>query len=129
MIILTIRTDNPKAEIGLYKNQEKNSYIVWEAHYELAETIHEKLSELCKKLKISLNDIQGIVCFEGPGSYTGLRIGLSVGNALSYGLNVPIVGSKGKNWIVGGINKLIKGQNEMPVLPSYGGKIHATLPK
>ncbi|HUD05819.1 MAG TPA: tRNA (adenosine(37)-N6)-threonylcarbamoyltransferase complex dimerization subunit type 1 TsaB [Candidatus Saccharimonadales bacterium] len=129
MIILTIKTDNPSAEIGLYKNQEKNKYIVWKAHYELAETIHQKLRELCEQANIKLNDIEGIVCFQGPGSYTGLRIGLSIGNAVSYGLNIPIVTAKGKSWIATGIKKLIKGRSDLPVLPSYGGKINATLPK
>jgi tRNA threonylcarbamoyladenosine biosynthesis protein TsaB len=129
MKILTIRTDAPSAEIGIYVDRKRDNYIVWEAHYELAETIHQKISDLCKKSGIELIDLRGIVCFEGPGSYTGLRIGLSVGNALSYGLKIPIVTAKGNDWIVSGVNKLSSGKNEMPVLPSYGGKINATLPK
>jgi tRNA threonylcarbamoyladenosine biosynthesis protein TsaB len=43
-----------------------------------------------------MHDIEGVVCFKGPGSFTGLRIGLTVGNALAYAQNIPVVASKSK---------------------------------
>jgi tRNA A37 threonylcarbamoyladenosine modification protein TsaB len=83
MIILTLRTDKTEAEIGLYDNEKQLAYEIWYAHRELAETIHKKLAEILDKASKELNDIGGVVCFKGPGSFTGLRIGLTVGNALA----------------------------------------------
>ena len=46
MMILTIRTDNPQAEIGLYADGKKVSYQTWQAHRELSSTIHAKIRKL-----------------------------------------------------------------------------------
>src|ERR1700694_4379725 len=98
MIILTVRTDKPEAEIGLYDNEKQLVYEVWLAHRKLAETIHKKIAELLNTINKNLSDIEGIVCFKGPGSFTGLRIGLTVANALAYAQNIPIVVRSDPDW-------------------------------
>jgi tRNA threonylcarbamoyladenosine biosynthesis protein TsaB len=128
MIILTIRTDKPEAEIGLYDNDERLAYEKWPAHRQLAETIHTKIEELLKSCSDTWQDIEGIVCFQGPGSFTGLRIGLSVSNAISYGLNVPIVATQNDDWIKHGLKRLQKGDSDRLALPHYGSPPHITLP-
>ena len=40
MIILTIKTDQPTAEVGLFDGEEKLGYTKWEAHRTLTDTIH-----------------------------------------------------------------------------------------
>jgi tRNA threonylcarbamoyladenosine biosynthesis protein TsaB len=128
MLVVTIKTDQPEAELGLFENNKRLGYIKWPAHRELAETIHKQFELLLGFPSKEIHQIGGIVCFEGPGSYTGLRIGLSVGNALSYSLGIPIVATRGEDWIKQGLAGLDKGDNEKTVLPFYGGKIHVTLP-
>ncbi len=51
---------------------------------------------LLKNNKISLKNITKIEVNPGPGSFTGTRVGVSVANALSYALKIPINGKKGK---------------------------------
>lgn len=128
MIIITIRTDNPEAEVGLYDNEQQLAYDVWHAHRDLSATIHTKLEELLKKQGKDWHDVQGIVCYQGPGSFTGLRIGLTVGNALAYGLKVPIVAEQ-NDWIEHGIARLVKGESDPLALPYYGQDAHITAPK
>src|SRR5437870_2193937 len=74
-LILVIRTDKEKAELYLYEDQKPLTEIKWQAHRQLAETIHKKLAEILNRLSISIDDVEGVVCFQGPGSFTGLRIG------------------------------------------------------
>src|SRR4051812_8427843 len=96
MLILTVRTDKPEAELGLYSDSKKLTYLTWTAHRELAETIHLKIEELLAKSTKELNGLQGIegiVVYKGPGSFTGLRIGFGVVNALAYSLEIPVVAS------------------------------------
>jgi tRNA threonylcarbamoyladenosine biosynthesis protein TsaB len=129
MIILTIRTDKPEAEIGLYENEQQLVYEIWQAHRSLAETIHLKLKEMLNKLDKSLENMEGIVCFKGPGSFTGLRIGLTVANALAYAQNIPIVARQDPDWLEQGIKDLVAGKNDKIALPEYGAAAKTTRPR
>lgn len=52
--------------------------------------IHSMVDIVCKEISSSLTDLHGIVVMNGPGSYTGLRIALSVAKGFCYALNVPL---------------------------------------
>ena|SRR5438445_11367858 len=129
MLILTIRTDKPDAEIGLFDAGSKLAYSTWLAHRQLAETIHLKIQELLESQGRRLNDLNGIVVFKGPGSFTGLRIGLTVANALAYSLSIPIIAKTGYGWIKQGSQNLKRGMDEQVALPEYGSPPHITMPK
>lgn len=119
MLILTIRTDKPEAELGLYDDVHQLAYVTWLAHRELAETIQQQLGDLLKSKGKSLNDLEAVVVYQGPGSFTGLRIGISIANALAYSLDVPIV-AEGREWIQAGIARLLAGDVDELALPEYG---------
>lgn len=129
MILLTIRTDKPEAEIGLYDNDRQLAYETWQAHRELAETLHTKIESLLKSQHLDWPAIEGIVCFQGPGSFTGLRIGLTVANALAYSYSLPIVATQEPQWLETGITRLLAGETDEQALPFYGADAHITLPK
>lgn len=129
MLILTIRTDKPEAEIGLYEEDSQLAYETWQAHRQLAETIHTKLSELLEGCNKSMYDVQGIVLYKGPGSFTGLRIGASVANALAYSLNAPIAGANGDTWQKDGTTRLLSNENDKIVTLEYGAPVHITKQK
>lgn len=128
-LILVLRTDRPKAEVGIYREGKLAAKIEWQAHRRLAETIHTKIEEILNKLSISLDDIEGIAVFKGPGSFTGLRIGFSVANALAYSLNVPVVATNGSDWASRSVKKLEKDLNERIALPEYGAQPRTAKPK
>lgn len=129
MLIISIRTDKPKAELGLYDNETLITSLSWEAHRALAETIHQKILELLNNAQKDWQDLQGVIVFKGPGSFTGLRIGITVANTLAESYKIPIVGTMGENWQKDGVSKLIKDNNDKIVLPEYGAEAHITLPK
>ncbi len=129
MLILSLRTDKPEAEIGLFDGDKKLAYEKWHAHRELAETLHSKIRDLLKSHDKDWHDIKAVVCYKGPGSFTGLRIGLSVANTLADDLGVPIVGSAGEDWCKSGIAKLLDGKNDKLVMPEYGRDAHITIQK
>lgn len=129
-MILTIRTDKPEAEIGLFDADGKQLvYETWEAHRKLGETIHLKLQDLLNSNNSEQADIKGIIIYEGPGSFTGLRIGISVANALAYSLGVPIVGATGEQWIQAGLVQIKDTKRSQYVTPQYGADAHITQPK
>jgi tRNA threonylcarbamoyladenosine biosynthesis protein TsaB len=129
MTILTIRSDKPEAEIGIFNDGQQLAYVTWQAHRALAETLHGKIRDLLAEQGLGMQEVEGIVVYKGPGSFTGLRIGLSVANALAYGLNIPIVGATDTSWAQDGVKRLLGGENEKIILPEYGADVHITLPK
>lgn len=128
MLVLTIRTDQPEAEIGLYQDDQQLAYTTWLAHKQLSNTIHHKIQDLLASQSKTLQDLTGIIAYEGPGSFTGLRIGLSVANALAYGLGLPAVGSTNEDWISHGLDRLKHVHKNRVVLPNYGAPPHITRP-
>ena len=120
MLILTIRTDKPESEIGIFASTKKLAYKTWLAHRQLSETIHKTIETLLDQQNKTWQDIEGIVFYKGPGSFTGLRIGASVANALAGDRSVPIVTATGDDWLQQGIASLLDGQNETIAIPYYG---------
>ncbi|KRD59857.1 tRNA threonylcarbamoyladenosine biosynthesis protein TsaB [Flavobacterium sp. Root935] len=59
--------------------------------YSHAEKLHVFIEEVIKKAGISVQDLNAIAVSQGPGSYTGLRIGVSAAKGLCYALNIPLI--------------------------------------
>ncbi len=129
MKILGIRSDKPEAEIHLYDDQNSLGKIIWQAHRELGNTIHKQIKKLLDEHKLSLQDVDAIVCYRGPGSFTGLRIGLTVVNTIADELAIPIVGETGDKWLENGIKDILVGKNNQIVMPEYGRDPHITTQK
>jgi tRNA threonylcarbamoyladenosine biosynthesis protein TsaB len=56
------------------------------------------IDQALKKGKAELADIEGIYVIKGPGSFTGLRVGLSVANQFAHQLKIPITGLRTDEW-------------------------------
>jgi len=129
MIILGIRTDKPEAELYLYDEDKKLAEIKWPAHLKLAETLNTKIEEILNKSSISYGELNGIAVFKGPGSFTGLRIGMSVANALAYAQSLPIIAADGVDWLGNAIKRLSGGDNDRTAIPEYGVPARTTKPR
>ncbi|HVI68932.1 MAG TPA: hypothetical protein VM581_00560 [Magnetospirillaceae bacterium] len=128
-MILTLRTDSPDPEIGLYDGELQLSYYTWHADRRLAKDMLRVIRDELYVQEADWPDITGIVIFQGPGSFTGLRIGITVANAIAYGQDVPIIAAKGDDWLAKGLTRLRSGENDQLALPHYGSEAHITLPK
>jgi tRNA threonylcarbamoyladenosine biosynthesis protein TsaB len=129
MLILTIRTDKPEAEIGLFNGKEKREYFRWQAHRELAESIHLQIKELLDRNQKNLDDLEGIAVYKGPGSFTGLRIGITVANSLANSLKIPVTSETNEGWAAKANLKLLQGVDDRIIVPEYGSPPHITKPK
>ena len=59
--------------------------------YSHAERLHPYILEVLKQADVSLNDLDAVAISQGPGSYTGLRIGTSAAKGLCYSLDIPLI--------------------------------------
>lgn len=127
-MILLLDTSTPVCKLTLvegdwrYDNQ-------WQADRQLAKGLLGYLREQLEKNGKTWTDISGIGAFKGPGSFTGLRIGLTVLNTIAASESVPIVGELGEAWQQKALDKLQAGNDEKIVLPFYGSDAHITKPR
>lgn len=128
-MILAIRTDQPEAELYLLKNGKIIAEIKWPAHRELADTILEKIESLLITANAKQPSLEGIVVFTGEGSFTGLRIGTTVANAIAYSNNIPIVAASGADWLEDGVKNLKNAEPGKLVAPVYHSEPNITKSK
>lgn len=128
-MFLGIKTDSEVSEYYLVK---KDGTVVddrkWGSGRNLADGILKKLEELIGKNRADWDSIDGIILFKGPGSFTGLRIGVTVGNSIAYAKKVPIVGELGDAWLKEGVARLNRGESDNQVIPEYGSEPNITKP-
>lgn len=101
----------------------------WEAGRSLAHDMLGYVRDRLAEHQASFHDITAIGVLRGPGSFTGLRIGLTVCNTLAESLAVPIVGVVGSDWQAMALDRLSRGDNDRIVLPEYGSEAHITSPR
>lgn len=93
MNILNINTaDNQKISVSI--NGDSKKTLTADTHLLKAQAVLPLIIKLLKKYRIKLSDISGIKVNKGPGSYTGIRVGLAVANALGYALNIKVNGKE-----------------------------------
>lgn len=90
--ILNIETATTNCSVSLSKDGE---LIVLkednDKSYSHAERLHVYIDNVLKEAKINASDIDAIAVSKGPGSYTGLRIGVSAAKGLCFALNTPLI--------------------------------------
>jgi tRNA threonylcarbamoyladenosine biosynthesis protein TsaB len=124
-VIVAVKTDNPVAELYLLDDQTRVlDRDVSQVGKRLSEELLSRIENLLQANDGSLESITGIIAYRGPGSFTGLRIGLSVANTLAYALGVPIAGVTGEAWITEGVSGLKTWEPGKSVIPEYGGEAH-----
>ena len=129
-MILALRTDSPTSELYLLESDgSKLARDIWEAGNNLSDELLSHIQALLKSQGGDWQDVSGIVAYQGPGSFTGLRIGLTVANTLAYAQEVPIVGSKGEAWIEDGLTEIANQPAGAQVMPEYGKQANITKPR
>lgn len=127
-MILLLDTSGGKCELTLVDSGKRSDYS-WQADRELARGLHRFLNEKLSENGKRWQDIGGIGAFKGPGSFTGLRIGLTVLNGLADSLDIPIVGTTGQDWRDAALERLENSENDSIVMPDYGSEARITKPR
>lgn len=127
-MIIFLDTRSGECRVGVATDHDV-SWHSWQADRQLAHGLLGYLRDTLKTHHATFEDITGIGVFRGPGSFTGLRIGLTVANTLADALTVPIVGANGDAWVENAADRLQHGENDRVVLPEYGADARITKPR
>ena len=90
-ILIIDTTDRGKIKVGV-RIDSKTTFISSSATILKSQATLPLIEKILEKEKIGLKDLDEIEVNTGPGSFTGIRVGISIGNALSYLLKIPING-------------------------------------
>ena len=91
MLILGISTSSNIASVALSKDAECIKELNINNNKTHSETLLPLINELLSETNIKLQDINLIACDTGPGSLTGIRIGISTVKAIAESLNIPVI--------------------------------------
>lgn len=127
-MILLINTSTPVCSLSMVEGEWRYDNE-WESGRELAKGLLGFLEQEILSQGKKWSDVTGLVVYKGPGSFTGLRIGVTVFNTLAYSNKWPIVGATGDDWQTQGVTRLELGKNDEIVLPEYGGEANITKPR
>lgn len=90
MINLFIDTCTKYLILALYEDNDVIEYLQIEADNNLSVLLLPKIDELLKKANLKINDVDRIYVVNGPGSFTGIRIGVTTAKTIAYGLKKEI---------------------------------------
>lgn len=127
-MILLLDTSTPVCKLTLVDRDWRYS-DEWQADRQLAKGLLHYLHDQLAKQDKTFQDITGIGVMKGPGSFTGLRIGLTVLNTIADAEQIPIVGETGEEWQSKALAKLQAGTDEKIALPLYDREANITKPR
>ena len=117
-IILAIETSTKSCSVCISKNGKSVALSEINGNYSHAENIALFTQNVLTKAKLSVNDVDAVAVSSGPGSYTGLRIGLSFAKGLCYSLSIPLISIDTLEALSYSekVNTLAKNTHDLPVL-------------
>lgn len=89
-----------------------------------AELLIPSIARMLEKNKMKLEDLSLLACDVGPGSFTGVRVGLSTARAMAQGLSLPLVGVNSLEAMAWPLRNKQDGAILMPRLPAVPGEVY-----
>ena len=90
--ILNIETSTTNCSVSLSCENRLIDCIESDSpNYSHSENLHVFIDDIMNKNKLNFNQLEACSISRGPGSYTGLRIGLSAAKGLCFGLDIPLI--------------------------------------
>lgn len=90
--ILCIETSGLICSVALTQNGDCKAFkSISDEQYRHAEVLHTLIGEVLAEANVTINSLNAIAISMGPGSYTGLRVGVSSAKGFCYGLGIPLI--------------------------------------
>jgi tRNA threonylcarbamoyladenosine biosynthesis protein TsaB len=93
-MILYINTQDQKTVSVVLKKDGEILESLSEQNEFGSQVLLPLVEKILKKNELKFRDLTGIEVATGPGSFTGLRVGVAVANALGFALGIPVNGKK-----------------------------------
>ncbi len=108
-LILSLETSTDVCSAALHSDGlliSNQTHKIEKSHSSLLPPI---VLEICKEANVNLDDINAVAVSGGPGSYTGLRIGISSAKGFAFALDVPVIAVPTMDVMLGAVRGKFKG--------------------
>jgi tRNA threonylcarbamoyl adenosine modification protein YeaZ len=122
---IAIDTSTDIASLALVQDDEIIAELTWRCGQNHSTQLLPGLDYLLKRTKLSLDSATGIIVARGPGSYNGLRVGVSTAKGLAFSLGIPLVGIS--TLAVAAYQQAERGLPVCPVFNAGRGEIAAAI--
>jgi len=92
MMLLAIDTSTDSAGLALVQDGKMLAEATWRCGQNHSVELLPRLTQLLKEAGVELQSASCILVAKGPGSFNGLRVGLSTAKGLAFSLDIPIIG-------------------------------------
>ena len=121
MISLFLNTSVDFLSVAIVKDDIVLDSFYTKLNNDLSKITLSVIDDMLNRLSISKRDINRIVCVNGPGSFTGLRIGVTIAKVWAYSLNIDIVGVSSLYVLATGV----EGDYIVPIIDARRGYVYA----
>lgn len=121
MISLFLNTSVDFLSVAIVKDDVVLDSFYTKLNNDLSKITLSVIDDMLNRLSISKRDINRIVCVSGPGSFTGLRIGVTIAKVWAYSLNIDIVGVSSLYVLATGV----EGDYIVPIIDARRGYVYA----
>jgi tRNA threonylcarbamoyladenosine biosynthesis protein TsaB len=126
MTILAIDTSNYTLGVALLDNEKVLGEYITNLKVNHSIRAMPAIQSLMKDCGIQPKQLSKIVVAKGPGSYTGVRIGVSIGKTLAWSLNIPLVGVSSLEILAASVGRYFTGY-VVPLFDARRGQIYTGL--
>lgn len=123
--ILHIDTSGPVAVAMLAADGKPVSHKISETERDHAGKINYLIADVLEEAGIGLSDLSAVAVCNGPGSYTGLRIGLATSKGYCYVLEKPLILHNRLSLMLKELVELTQEENRIALIPARSGEYYA----
>ena len=103
-VILNLETATKNCSVGIARDGETIALVELATEkFVHSEKLHQFIQDALKQAKINVADLDAVAVSNGPGSYTGLRIGISAAKGLCFALDIPMIALNTNDVLIAGI--------------------------
>lgn len=126
MRVLAIDTSNYVLGIAVIDNEQVIGEYITNIKKNHSIRVMPAIESLLKEIDVKPSDLTKIVVAEGPGSYTGVRIGVTIAKTLAWTLNIPLVGVSSLKVLATSVGRYFQG-SVSPLFDARRGQIYTGL--
>ncbi len=126
-LILLIETSTQICSVAIAKNKK----IIAKREIDIPNAHSSKLSllieEVIKDAEITYKELSAIAVSKGPGSYTGLRIGVSSAKGFAYALDIPLIGIETLRILYKGVERKYPNSNTVAMIDARRMEVYSSI--